>query len=104
MSIRFSRITAMTNNSMAIFLVGGAPSSQEDLDGWVAFDEFVKNMPTDEVITARVETFLYGEEDPVDATPEEIAYFYQRVNMRSDFIESRAQKIGETNLVLWLNK
>lgn len=104
MSIRFSRVTAMTNKSMAIFLVGGILTSQEDLDGWTAFDSFVEDISADKVITARVETFLYGEEEPFDATPEEIAYFYQRISMQSDFIESRTEKISESEFFLWLNR
>lgn len=96
MSIRFSRVTAMTNEKSAIFLVGGIPQSAEDLEGWTAFQEFmadVKNEP----VTANVETFTYGEGEAVDATPEEIAYFYKRIEMRSDFIETRTVKIGESD-------
>lgn len=104
MSIRFSRITAMTEKASAIFLVGGVPASQADLDGWTAFDSFVEDMPENEVISAHIETFLYGDDEPFDASPEEIAYFYQRIGMRPDFIEARTEKIGETDFVIWLNK
>lgn len=104
MSIRFSRITAMTNDKAAVFLVGGIPSTQADLDPWAAFSDFIADLKENEAITAKVETFLYGEEEPFDATPEEIAYFYKRIAMNSDFIENRTEKLSETELFLWLQK
>lgn len=104
MSIRFSRVTAMTTEKAAIFLVGGIPGSQEDLDGWTAFQDFTADLNENTVITVSVETFEYGEGEQCDATPEEIAYFYFREERRPDFIESRANKIGESSFVLWLNK
>lgn len=104
MSVKFSRVSAMTNEKAAVFLVGGIPETQADLDGWTAFDEFVEDMPINTVITVHVETFVYGEGEACDATPEEVAYFYQRIEMRSDFIESRTEKIDESDIVLWLNK
>ncbi len=99
MSIRFSRVTAMTSEKAAIFLVGGIPQSAEDLEGWTAFQEFmadIKNRP----VTACVETFTYGEGEAVDATPEEIAYFYKRTEMRSDFIETRTAKVQESEIFI----
>ncbi len=104
MSLRFSRVSAMTNDKSAIFLVGGVPKNQNDLDGWNAFDSFVQGIPANEAITAHIETFLYGDEAIVDASPEEIAYFYTRIGMRPDFIERRTEKVGESDMVLWLNK
>lgn len=104
MSVKFSRVSAMTNEKAAVFLVGGTPETQSDLDGWTAFDEFVEDMPINTVITVHVETFIYGEGEAYDATPEEVAYFYQRIEMRPDFIESRTEKIDEFDIVLWLNK
>ena len=104
MSIRFSRVTTMTNNKAAVFLVGGIPTKQEDLDSWTAFVEFTADMKDDEVITAKVETFEYGEDIPCVATPEEIAYIYKRIEMRPDFIEARTKKISESEIVMWLNK
>lgn len=47
-----------------------------------------------------VETFLYGGEEAVDATPEEVAYIYKRVEMRSDFIEKRTEKCSEYDLFI----
>ncbi len=104
MSIRFSRVNAMTEEDSVVFLVGGIPTSQDDLDGWVAFDSFSAGLSENTVITVAVETFEYGEGNPNDATPEEIAYFYMRESLRPDFIEARTQKIGDSSFVLWLQK
>ena len=54
MSIRFSRITAMTNDKAAVFLVGGIPSTQADLDPWAAFSDFIADLKENEAITAKV--------------------------------------------------
>ena len=104
MSIQFSRISTMTNTRMAIFLVGGIPKEQTDLDGWTAFQDFAKDLPADTVVTVKVESFTYGDGEPCAATPEEVAYLYQRIAMRQDFIEARANKTGESEIILWLNK
>ncbi len=104
MSVKFSRVSAITNEKAVVFLVGGTPETQADLDGWTAFDEFVEDLPINTVITVHVETFVYGEGEVYDATPEEVAYFYQRIEMRPDFIENRTEKIDESDIVLWLNK
>ena len=104
MSIRFSRVQATTADKAAIFLVGGIPATQDDLDCWTAFQAFAEDLPENEVITVSVETFEYGAEEPNDATPEEVAYIYVRENMRPDFIESRTAKVGESSFVLWLRK
>ena len=104
MSIRFSRVSAMTKDKAAVFFVSGIPSSQEDLNGWTAFQTFTKDMNKDEVITVSVDTFDYGEGEPFEATPEEIAYIYMRENMRPDFIEKRTNKVGTSSFVIWLEK
>ena len=97
MSIRFSRVTLTSGGTTASFLVGGSPRSQTDLQGWTAFESFMKSVPKGETVNAHAETFLYGGEEPVDATPEEVAYFYKRVEMRPDFIEKRTEKCDETD-------
>ena len=104
MSVRFSRVKAMTNEKAAIFLVGGIPKSQDDLNGWTAFKDFTSGLRENEAITVSIETFEYGEGEVFDATPEEVAYFYKRIQMRPDFIESRTVKLGESEIFLWLRK
>ena len=101
MSVRFSRVTLTSGGTTASFLVGGSPKSQTDLLGWIAFESFMKSVPKGETVNAHAETFLYGGEEPVDATPEEVAYFYKRIEMRPDFIEKRTEKCGETDFKIF---
>ena len=104
MSIRFSRVTATTENRTAAFLVGGVPAAQHDLDSWTAFRNFARDLPANESVFIGVETFEYGGEEPFDATPEEIAYIYMRIKHRPDFIETRTKKTGETGFQMKLHK
>ena len=97
MSLRFSKATLFSDGKNTSFLVGGIPQNWADLQGWTAYDSFVSDAPRYTVINAHVETFLYGGEEPVDATPEEVAYFYKRIERQPDFIESRTEKLSETD-------
>ena len=100
MSVRFSRVKAMTNKKAALFLVGGIPQSQEDLSGWAAFQGFAKEIAKNEAIRVVVETYEYGDGETVDATPEEVAYFYMRLEHQQDFIETRTRKTGESEFFI----
>ena len=104
MSLKFSRVTLSTNDNKASFLVGGEPNDQNDLNNWTAFQGFIKDVRKDDCIVAHVEAFLYGGEEPVDATPEEVAYMYKRIEMRPDFIEARTERIKEYDLLIWVDK
>ena len=101
MSLRFSRVTLFSDGKTTSFLVGGIPQSRADLHGWTAFDNYVDDVQRYKVINAHVETFLYGGDEPVDATPEEVAYFYKRIERQPDFIESRAEKIDESDFIIF---
>ena len=100
MSIRFSRVKAVSENKTSIFLVGGVPASPADLKGWVAFREFSDGLRKNEQITICAETFIYGGDEPFDATPEEVAYIYMRIDKRPDFIEARATKIADSEFTM----
>ena len=68
MSLCFSRVTLFSDGEIESFLVGGIPRIQADLYGWTAFDNYIGDAQRYNVI-AHIETFLYGGEEPVDATP-----------------------------------
>lgn len=101
MSLRFSRVTLFSEGKTTRFLVGGIPQSRADLHGWTAFDNYMDDAQRYKVIDVHTETFIYGGEEPVDATPEEVAYFYKRIERWPDFIESRTEKIGETDFKIF---
>ena len=104
MSIRFSRVTAAAENKATVFLVGGAPTCQRDLDPWTAFRLFTRDLSANECISVVVETFEYGEEEPFEATSEEIAYIYMREDRRPGFIDTRTKKSSENSFFLSLRK
>ena len=100
MSLRFSRVTLTSDGKSVCFMTGGIPQSREDLKGWNAYDNFISGVPRYTAVNAHVETFLYGGEEPFDATPEEVAYFYKRIERQPDFIESRTEKISESDFII----
>ena len=101
MSLRFSRVTLFSDGKTTSFLVGGIPQSRADLQGWTAIDNYVKDTQRYKVINVHVETFLYGGEEPVDATPEEVAYFYKRIERQPDLIDTRTEKTGESDFTIF---
>ena len=101
MSLRFSRVTLYSAGKTASFLVGGIPKSRADLQGWTIYDNFVSDVPRYAAVNARVESFLYGGEDPFDATPEEVAYFYKRIERQPDFVDTRTDKTGESDFTIF---
>lgn len=101
MSLRFSRVTLYSAGKTANYLVGGIPKSRTDLQGWTAYGNFVSEVPRYTTVNAHVETFLYGGEDPFDATPEEVAYFYKRIKRQPDFIDIRSEKAGESDFTIF---
>ena len=70
-------------------------SFENTLNGWRAFQDSIKNARKDDCAAAHAKTYLYGGEKMVDATPEEVAYMYKRIEMRPDFSEKRTQKIKD---------
>ena len=101
MSLRFSQVTLYLAGKTASFLVGGIPTCRQDLQGWTAYESFINDSQRYQVVNARVETFLYGGEEPFDATPEEVAYFYKRIERQPDFIDTRTKKTGESDFTIF---
>ena len=101
MSLRFSRVTLYSADKITGFLVGWIPQSRADLQGWTAYDNFVSDVPRYTAVNTHVESFLYGCEEPFDATPEEVVYFYKRIERQPDFIEARTEKIGESDFTIF---
>ena len=101
MSLRFSRVTLTSNGKASSFLVGGIPKSRADLQGWAAYDNFVSGVPRYAAVNAHVESFLYGGEEPFDATPEEVAYFYKRIERQPDFVDTRTEKTGKSDFTIF---
>lgn len=85
MAIRFSLVSVTAADKEANFFVGGIPKGFEDLEGWTAFDRFLEDLDEDTEVSVHAESFLYGDDEIFDATPEEVAYMMKRMEMRPDF-------------------
>lgn len=92
--IIFSKIEAKADTG-EIFngLVSGRPRNYMDLEGWKGFELYLAGLDETRV-EVKVQPYGYGEGEEFTATPEEVAYMYQRIEMRADFLESRCEKLG----------
>ena len=74
MALRFSAVKLTAQEKSCELLVGGVPTGYEDLTGWTAFDNFLKDIDDEDKVNVQVDTYLYGEGEIVDADPAEVAY------------------------------
>ena len=92
----FSKIDAKaTTGEIYTGLVSGIPNGLSDLDGWKCFEHYLACLDSC-TVTVDVTSFGYGEGFSYEATPEEVAYMYQRRKMRPDFLETRCEYLGDS--------
>ena len=96
MAIQFSNVTLSSGGKLKDFFVCGEPADQEDLEGWTAYEDFISQLPDDADVHAKVETYLYGGEGIVTATPEEVAYMTMRSSKDYRFLSEHCHNIGES--------
>ena len=96
MAIRFSSVAVTAADKEVDFFVGGLPKGFEDLEGWTAFDRFLEEIDEDTEVSVHAESFLYGDGEMFDATPEEVAYMMKRMEMRLDFLSTRCTRLPDT--------
>lgn len=96
MAIQFSNVTLSSGDKLKDFLVCGEPSDQEDLEGWTAYEDFIAGLPEGAAVHAKVEMYLYGDEDIVEATPEEVAYMTMRCARDYRFLSEHCHSICES--------
>lgn len=96
MAILFSKVTLAAGDYKTSFLMSGIPVDQIDFEGWTAYEEFIKITKSENQVHAAICSYLYGEKEPVIATPEEVAYMHMRLDRRPDFLESRCQLMLES--------
>lgn len=91
MALLFSKVllTQDGTKESTTFLMGGIPESIDDMQNWTAFQAFMQCVSKGKPIKADVTAYLYGEQEPVVATPEEVAYIMMRIERRMDFLEAR---------------
>lgn len=96
MALKFSNVTLSAEDKLKDFLVSGEPRDCEDLKGWTVYENFVSQLPEGTPIHAEVDTYLYGGEDTVTATPEEVAYLTMRSARDYRFLSEHCRFISGT--------
>lgn len=102
MSLLFSKVEISTESESVEFLMGGIPRDEDDLKGWLAYDNFAEDVEDETEITVHVEAFLYGGGETVQASAEEIAYFYSRIDGNPDFLSERCDNIEDVDYAFLL--
>ncbi len=98
MALLFSAVTVTAGNEEIEFTVGGIPREYDDLVGWTAFDDFIENVDAETEVSVHAESYLYGGEETVTATPEEVAYLIMRMERDETFLSGHCDNIEDTEL------
>lgn len=102
MALLFSAVKVTAGDDETELLVVGIPREYDDLEGWTRFDNFVENLSENTEVCVHAEAYLYGEGETFRATPEEIVYFMQRIEMQEDFLSERCDNIEDVDFTfLW---
>ena len=95
MAILFSKVSLKADDGTDEFLIGGAPSDEDELSGWAPYDDFIESLTDEAEIEVYVESYLYGEGETVRATPEEVAYMQMRMDSDEDFLSKHCDNISD---------
>ena len=101
MALKFSAVKLTAQEKSSKLLVGGVPTGSEDLQGWTAFDNFMKDIVGEAKVNVQVNTYLYGEGEIVDADPAEVVYMKQRQEANPNFLNDRCSNIGVLELIFF---
>ena len=88
MAILFSAVTMKSGEAETRFLVGGIPRIKNDLNGWTAYENFIRKANGE--IEVQVDSYAYGGETLVKATVEEVAYLTKRLEAERIFWKKAA--------------
>ena len=100
MALLFSAVTMKSGEAETRFLVGGIPRIKNDLNGWTAYEEFMQKIDGASEVNIQGKIYLYGDGEFVNATVEEVAYMYERIKRREDFLRTRCQYWNDTEFKL----
>lgn len=93
MALLFSAVTVTAGYDETEFTVGGIPREYDDLVGWIAFEDFMENVDAETEVSVHAESYLYGGEETVTATPEEVAYLMMRMERDENFLAGHCDNI-----------
>lgn len=97
MAVLFSAVTLTADNNQVEFLAAGIPRDTDDLEGWIAYENFMDELNAEQEVSVHVEAYLYGEGVAFKATPEEVAYFTMRANADENFRSNHCTNIQSGN-------
>lgn len=97
MAVLFSAVKVSANGKDVELLTSGIPRELGDLEGWTAFDNFMEDIDEETEVTVHADAYLYGEGEIFKATPEEVAYMYQRIVGNPNFLNDRCQNIDKVD-------
>lgn len=97
MALLFSAVTVTAGNEEIEFTVGGIPREYDDLAGWTAFEKFMENVDAETEVSVHAEAYLYGGEETVTATPEEVAYLIMRMERDETFLSGHCDNIEDVD-------
>lgn len=100
MAVLFSAVTLSADNNQVEFLTAGIPRDAGDLEGWVAFEDFMDELASEQEVGVHVEAYLYGEGESVKATPEEVAYFTMRADADKEFLHDHCDNIEDADFTI----
>lgn len=97
MAVLFSAVKVAAIGKEVELLTSGIPRELDDLEGWTAFDNFMEDIDEETEVTVHADAYLYGEGEIFKATPEEVAYMYQRIVGNPNFLNDRCQNIDKVD-------
>ena len=97
MALLFSAVTVTAGYDEAEFTAGGIPREYYDLVGWTAFDDFMENVDAETEVSVHAKVYLYGSEETVTATPEEVAYLMMRMERDDRFLAEHCDSIEDVD-------
>ena len=95
MAILFSKVSLKADDGIEEFLIGGAPSDEDELSGWAPYDDFIDSRTGEAEIEVYVESYLYGEGETFRATREEVAYMQMRMDRDERFLAEHWDNISD---------
>ena len=103
MALLFSVVTVTAGNEESEFTVGGIPREYDDLAGWTAFEDFMEDVDAETEVSVHAEAYLYGGEETVTATPEEVAYLMMRMERDENFLAEHCDNIEDVDFSFLLS-
>lgn len=92
MAVQFSAVTVTAGGEEVKLFVGGVPKRYDDLEGWRVFEAFLGELDQESKVRVHAQSYLYGEEEVLKATPEEVAYFMMRMERNPNFLQDSCSK------------